>query len=184
MNWRIFIIIFVATLGISLPALVSVGDFHLLGNHQGYQPVQPIAYSHRLHAGQLAIDCQYCHTGADQGRHATVPSLSTCMKCHETVKGTSETGKAEIARFTDAFRGGKPTRWVRVHNLPDFVHFDHSAHVSSRIACQTCHGNVQDMAVVAHTSDLSMGWCVNCHRTQNAANPSLKAPTDCDACHR
>lgn len=108
MNWRIFIFVFLATFGISLPAMVSISDFHLLGNHQDYQPVQPIAYSHALHAGQLGISCQYCHSGASDSRHATVPSLSTCMKCHTDVKGSTETGKAEIARFTDMFHKNEP----------------------------------------------------------------------------
>ncbi len=184
MNWRIFTLVFLATFGISLPAMVSISDFHLVGNHQDYQPAQPIAYSHRLHAGQLNIQCQYCHTGAAESRHATIPSLSTCMKCHETVKGTTEAGTAEIARFTDMYRKNEPVAWVRVHNIPDFVYFNHSAHVTSNVPCQTCHGNVQDMAVVKQFADLSMGWCVNCHRTENANNPKLNAPVDCDACHR
>ena len=108
MNWRIFTIVFLATFGLSLPAMVSMSDFHLLGNHQGYQPAQPVAYSHSLHAGQLQIQCQYCHSAADQSRHASVPSLSTCMNCHVTVKGSTDSGKAEIKRFTDMYSKNEP----------------------------------------------------------------------------
>ncbi|KAA0214748.1 cytochrome C [bacterium] len=184
MNWRLFTVIFLATFGLSFSALASLGDFHLLGNHQDYQPQQPIAYSHALHAGQLGIACEYCHSGAGESRHASVPSLSTCMNCHEQVKGSTATGQAEIQKIARMHAANEPVRWVRVHNLPDFVYFNHSAHVNKKVACQTCHGNVQDMAVVKQFSDLSMGWCVNCHRTQNAQDPKLNAPLDCDACHR
>ncbi|MCC6572276.1 MAG: cytochrome c3 family protein [Planctomycetes bacterium] len=183
MNWRIFIIVFILTFGISLPAMMTLGDVHLIGNHQGYQPEQPLPFSHSLHAGQLALNCQYCHSAADESRHASVPSLSTCMNCHNLAKGNTEFAKANIAKIAAAYEKGEPVRWQRVHNLPDFVHFNHSAHVTKGVDCQTCHGNVPEMGVMRQNADLTMGWCVNCHRDQNTLGKGLAAPTDCDTCH-
>ncbi|MEP6617434.1 MAG: c-type cytochrome [Ginsengibacter sp.] len=157
-----------------------------LGRMKGYQPVQPIFYSHKVHAGTNQISCLYCHGGAQDSKHANIPSVNICMNCHMSIKeyagdpvtredGTSVNGTAEIQKIyqyagwnPDAKkydRPGKPIEWVRIHSLPDHVYFNHSQHVKvGRQQCQTCHGPIQEMPEVAQFTDLSMGWCINCHR--------------------
>lgn len=158
-----------------------------LGRSQNYQPVQPIYYSHTVHAGVNQINCQYCHNGAMQGKHANIPSVNVCMNCHmginEYVKGPKLTredgsnvdGTAEIQKLYEyagwdpakkVYTGkGKAIEWIRIHNLPDHVYFNHSQHVTvGKQACQTCHGEIQKMGEVYQYADLSMGWCINCHR--------------------
>ena len=156
------------------------------GRSKDYQPVQPIYYSHKVHAGINQINCQYCHTGAYQGKQATIPSVNVCMNCHmaineykgekiftedgEEVNGTQEIEKLykyagfEPGKPWDASKA-KPIEWVRIHNLPDHVYFNHAQHVKAgQVACQTCHGEIQKMGEVKQQNDLSMGWCINCHR--------------------
>jgi cytochrome c551/c552 len=154
---------------------LSVWQFEVLWNtnvHQGYQPVQPIKYSHELHAGMMKIDCQYCHSGAYKSKNASIPSLNICMNCHKSVKQESP----EIHKIYDALgydpatakydsTKAKPIQWVRVHNLPDLVYFNHSQHVKvGKIICQTCHGPVQTMKEVYQYSPLTMKWCIQCHK--------------------
>ncbi|MCA8938519.1 MAG: cytochrome c3 family protein, partial [Planctomycetes bacterium] len=160
------------------------GEIHLPNNHQGYSPEQPVAFSQALHAGTLDLDCLYCHSAADEGRHATLPSVQTCMTCHTEVEGSNDRARTEIAKVRKAYESGEAIEWVKVHRYPDLAYFNHSAHVNKDIECQTCHGNVQDMNVMKQHSDLSMGWCVNCHREQNELREDIKAPLDCAACHR
>jgi hypothetical protein len=160
-----------------------------LGRQQGYQPVQPIYYSHKVHAGDNQISCLYCHGGAQDSRHASIPSVNVCMNCHMAVKdyggkpltyedGSPANPNAEIQKLyqyagwnpsTKTYdKPGKPIEWVRIHNLPDHVYFNHSQHVKvGRVQCQTCHGEIQKMDEVRQFADLSMGWCINCHRTTN-----------------
>lgn len=140
--------------------------------HQGYQPEQPIKYSHELHAGVMKINCQYCHFNAYKGKNAAIPSLNVCMNCHKTVK----TESPEIHKIYDALgydpqtqkydsTKAKPIQWVRIHNLPDFVYFNHAQHVRvGGIACQTCHGPIQRMQQVYQYSPLTMKWCIQCHK--------------------
>lgn len=146
-----------------------------LGRQKGYQPTQPIRFSHQLHAGKHKIDCQYCHTSAAKGKTSGIPSLNTCMNCHKAVTQGPVYGKDEIAKIYDAVgwdpatkaytKPAKPIEWVRIHNLPDHVYFNHSQHVvAGKVECQTCHGPVQTMPEVYQYAPLSMGWCVNCHR--------------------
>jgi mono/diheme cytochrome c family protein len=148
-----------------------------LGRQQNYMPDQPIAFSHELHAGINKIDCRYCHSGAEKGKSAVIPSLNVCMNCHYDVKKgpSGASGTAEIAKIykhigfnaeTNAYEGEQePIEWVRIHNLPDHVYFNHSQHVKvGEIECQTCHGPVEEMEVMYQYEDLSMGWCINCHR--------------------
>jgi len=140
--------------------------------HQGYQPVQPIKYSHELHAGIMKIDCQYCHSGAYKSKNASIPSLNICMNCHKTVKTTSpEIAKIYYALGYDPATAkydstkAHPIQWVRVHNLPDFAYFNHSQHVKvAKIICQTCHGPVQTMKEIYQYSPLTMKWCIQCHK--------------------
>ena len=147
-----------------------------IGISQGYTPAQPIAYSHKLHAGDLQIQCIYCHSGAERGKAATIPSANVCMNCHKYIRKGPETGTEEIAKIYKALDydpstgvygpNQKPIEWVRVHNLPDFAYFNHSQHVSvGKIECQTCHGQVQEtMTVASQFSPLTMVWCLECHK--------------------
>lgn len=157
-----------------------------LGRQKDYQPEQPIFYSHKVHAGTNQINCLYCHGGAQQGKHANIPSLNTCMNCHMTINeytgeqlykpdGSKVDGTAEIQKIyahvgwdpsTKTYsKEPKPIEWVKIHNLPDHVYFNHSQHVvAGQVQCQTCHGAIHEMDEVKQFSDLSMGWCVNCHR--------------------
>lgn len=126
----------------------------------GYSPEQPVPYSHALHAGELGIDCRYCHTGVETGAAAAIPPTQTCMNCHATVK----TESAQLAPVRESFETGRPIPWVRVHDLPDYVFFNHSAHVTRSVGCETCHGRVDKMETVYQAEGLNMGWCLGCHR--------------------
>ena len=146
-----------------------------LGRQQGYAPTQPIKFSHKIHAGMLEIDCKYCHVGAERGKSAVIPSANVCMNCHKAVSEGPCTDTEEIQKIYDAIGWDgsqyidsatkKPIEWVRIHNLPDHVYFNHAQHVKvGGIECQECHGPVEEMSVVKQYQNLSMGWCVNCHR--------------------
>lgn len=169
----------IAIIFIFLSIVGSVKGWYALmaiGISQGYQPDQPIAYSHKLHAGDMQISCIYCHSGAERGKTAGIPSANVCMNCHKFVRKGPTTGTAEIAKIYKALDydpdkgtygpNQKPIQWVRVHNLPDFAYFNHSQHfVVGKIECQTCHGPVQDsMTVAMQYSPLTMNWCITCHR--------------------
>ena len=140
--------------------------------HQGYQPEQPIHFPHDLHAGVMKIDCQYCHSGAYKSKNATIPSLNICMNCHKVVKQDSPEIQKIYAALgydpkTQKYDSTKqrPIQWVRVHNLPDLVYFNHSQHVKvGGIKCQTCHGPVQTMKEIYQYSPLTMKWCIQCHK--------------------
>jgi mono/diheme cytochrome c family protein len=145
---------------------------------QNYAPVQPIAFSHKLHAGDNKINCNYCHTGAYKGKQSNIPSLNICMNCHTYVKKGPKYGEAEIKKLTDAYEAGTPIRWVRVHNLPDLAYFNHSQHTQvAGLECQKCHGPIEEMEVVKQYSNLTMGWCINCHR-ETAVNSKDNAYYD------
>ncbi len=136
-----------------------------LGRQQGYAPDQPIKFSHALHAGTHKIECQYCHSGAAKGKSAVIPSTNVCMNCHKAVQEGPTYGKTEIAKIYDHYENNIPVPWVKIHNLPDHVYFNHAQHVNAgQIACQTCHGEVQEMEKVKQMQPLSMGWCIDCHR--------------------
>jgi mono/diheme cytochrome c family protein len=154
-----------------------------VGVDQDYEPIQPIHYSHRIHAGSNKINCNYCHSSARVSKHSGIPSLNVCMNCHKNISEVSDTtATAEYSKaFYDAeiqklykavgWKDGKytgvtqPVKWVRIHNLPDFVYFNHSQHVTvAGIECQTCHGPVQTYEIMKQFSPLTMGWCINCHR--------------------
>lgn len=133
--------------------------------HDGYKPAQPIAFSHKLHAGQYQINCQYCHVGVEKGKSATIPSTNICMNCHGYIEQGPKHGKKEIAKVREAYEKKKPIEWVKVHNLPDLVYFNHSQHVKvAGLECKECHGPVEEMEEVYQFSRLTMGWCVKCHR--------------------
>lgn len=150
----IYLFLFVAT-------KESVDGLYGVGIQQGYAPKQPIAYSHKLHAGQYKIDCNYCHTGVNKGKSAHIPAANVCMNCHGVIKKESP----EIQKIYAAIEQNKPIEWVRVHNLPDLAYFNHAQHVNvGNVQCTTCHGEVEKMEVMEHRSSLTMGWCIDCHR--------------------
>ncbi|MGB4974741.1 MAG: cytochrome c3 family protein, partial [Cyclobacteriaceae bacterium] len=158
----IFIVVFLVA-SISLKTVID--GLLSVGVKQGYAPKQPIAFSHKVHAGQYEIDCQYCHTGASIGRSANIPSPNICMNCHTQIRNGTNTGESEIAKIVAAVETNRPIEWVRIHNLPDLAYFNHSQHVNvAGVECQTCHGPIEEMDVVKQYSLLTMGWCIDCHR--------------------
>ncbi len=164
--------------------------------NQGYAPIQPIHYSHKIHAGDNKIECKYCHSSARKSKHSGIPSLNVCMNCHKSIVEYTGTpgvapSKEDLAKgYTNEFYSAqidslysavgwdkdnqkytgksKPVEWIRIHNLPDFVYFNHSQHVEvAGVECQTCHGPVEEMEIMEQHSSLTMGWCINCHRETN-----------------
>lgn len=173
----------------------------------GYAPKQPVPYSHALHVGQLGMDCMYCHTTVNEAAHAAVPPTQTCMNCHSMVRANSE----KLIPVRESYATGMPVEWIRVHDLPDYAYFNHSAHVRRGVGCVSCHGRVDTMEVVYQVEPLSMGWCLECHRnperhlrpldtvTQMDWMPEedqqvlgarlaemydINPPEDCNSCHR
>jgi hypothetical protein len=126
----------------------------------GYSPEQPVAYSHALHVGELGIDCRYCHNTVEVAARAAIPPTQTCMNCHATVRAGSE----KLILIRESAAAGMPVEWVRVHDLPDYVYFNHSAHVRRGVGCVSCHGRIDTVDVVSQVEPLSMGWCLECHR--------------------
>ena len=173
----------------------------------GYQPAQPIPYSHKLHAGQMGIDCYYCHSTVYKANFAAVPAQTTCMKCHMQVKKDSP----RLALLREAADTGKPIQWVQIHRLPDYVYFSHQAHLSAGVSCVSCHGRIDQMIEVKQEKPLNMAWCLECHRNPEAnirpaelvtkldwvpdrdpaeigreiiAKKHIEPPTNCSGCHR
>lgn len=164
-SWDIFKNKYVMTLSAFVVLIVvtnvTIDKARNVGVHQGYKPIQPIAFSHKLHAGQYQLQCQTCHTSVEKSKNANIPSVNICMNCHSYVKKESP----EIQKLYKAIETGTPIEWVRIHNLPDFVYFNHSQHVKvGGVECQECHGPIQEMDVVYQYSPLTMGWCIECHR--------------------
>ncbi len=126
----------------------------------GYQPEQPVKFSHALHAGDMGMDCRYCHNTVERSPHAAIPATATCMNCHSQVK----TDSPKLAMVRKSYETGASIPWVRVHMLPDYVFFDHRPHLASGVGCATCHGRIDGMVVVEQAKPLSMGWCLDCHR--------------------
>lgn len=171
-TWTAIIVLILVVLGVQ-----DIGaSLFEVGVYTGYQPEQPIKFSHQIHAGQNAIDCNYCHSSARHSKHAGIPSANVCMNCHKAISegpsGTEEIQKIYDAVGWDAEKGAyiegyieKPIQWVKVHNLPDHVYFNHSQHVTvGKVACEKCHGEVKELTVGKQNEPLTMGWCVNCHR--------------------
>lgn len=179
-------LVFVAVIFLLLSsAYFAYGWFMQIGVDQNYEPIQPIHYSHKIHAGDNGIDCKYCHSSARESKHSGIPSLNVCMNCHVNIAEVAET--TATPEYSKAFYDGeiqklyeavgwdpttrkyskepKPVKWVRIHNLPDLAYFNHAQHVSAGgIECQTCHGPVEEMEIMRQHSPLTMGWCINCHR--------------------
>jgi len=177
---RVPLILFVAAAAFTITYFVSRAE----RDSVGYAPAQPIAFSHKLHAGTMGIDCQYCHTAVTVSRHAGIPAVSTCMGCHAVARKN----KPEIVKLTTAYESGASVRWKRVHKVPDYAYFNHSVHVNKNIACVECHGKVENMEVVSQVSKFTMAACLECHR--NAPEilkdvPGIeKGPVNCNTCHR
>jgi hypothetical protein len=156
-------------------------------NGVGYSPDQPINFSHKIHAGDMQIDCKYCHSDVDKSSFANVPSTDVCMNCHSLAR----TDRPEIQKLTQYYKEGKPLEWERVHRVPDFVYFNHSSHVNKGIDCANCHGDVQNMDKIAQVSSFTMGACLDCHRNpekikdfEKIKNSLNRGPEYCSACHR
>lgn len=173
----------------------------------GYKPDQPVEYSHKLHAGDLGLDCRYCHVGVERSAVASIPPTQICMNCHNLIKTDSE----KLLPVRQSWDTGIPIEWVRVHKVPDFAYFNHSVHLRADIGCASCHGNVAEMDVVRQMEPLSMSWCLDCHRNPDMhiriegdvtnmkwtpsenqlamvanikENKNIDPPTDCSGCHR
>lgn len=153
----------------------------------GYAPEQPVKFSHNVHVGDQEIPCTYCHTGVTEGPKASIPGADTCMNCHAQVEGQSAFAKKEIGKVKEAWKEGRPIRWVKVHDLPDHVQFSHQPHILQGFECSTCHGEIPKPSMnqgpgevdrIAVENRFNMGWCVNCHR-----QPENDAPVDCVTCH-
>ena len=162
-----------------LPVLIIIGIFLVGGavtagvwyyftpkyTRVGYQPIQPVAFSHAIHAGQLGMDCRYCHNGVEKSWFSNIPASSTCMNCHNQVLKDDP----RLALVRESAASGKPIPWVQIHKLPDYVYFNHSVHVNRGISCVECHGRIDQMDEVYHAKPLSMTFCLDCHR-----NPAAK----------
>jgi cytochrome c7-like protein len=175
----------------------------------GYSPVQPVPYSHALHAGQLGIDCRYCHSNIEKSGVANLPTAQTCMNCHNQVKKDSPL----LAVVRQSFETGEPVPWIKIHQTPDYVYFNHAIHVNRGVSCVECHGKITEMDVVQHAQPLSMGFCLDCHRDptnhlreqadiynidsptiatksgfaaahQFVTDRNIKPPQSCSGCHR
>lgn len=147
---------------------VLVEDAIAIGHSKGYSPDQPVKFSHAVHAGQNKTDCIYCHNYAPYSKVSGIPSGNVCMNCHLIVRNGKRSGMFEIAKVVEGYERGEPIEWIKVHNLPDHVYYNHSQHVNAGgLQCQECHGPVEEMDRIVQIRNLSMGWCVNCHRTRN-----------------
>ncbi|MGH9341777.1 MAG: cytochrome c3 family protein [Acidobacteriota bacterium] len=173
----------------------------------GYQPEQPVPFSHQLHVGELQMDCRYCHSSVEVSSVASVPPTQTCMNCHQLVARDSEA----LAPVRDSFQSGFPIEWIRVHKVPEYAYFNHSAHINAGIGCSSCHGDVSRMVEIRQVEPLSMSWCLDCHRNPDMhlrppdqiTNTTWEPPpnqlefartikeehnidprTDCTTCHR
>lgn len=198
----------------AIPAViivVGVAFFWYYGSPKytdaGYRPVQPIEYSHKLHADDLGIDCRYCHSQVEFSTHANIPAVKTCMNCH-TLVGLDN---PKVEPLRQAWATNTPVEWVRIHKVPDYAYFDHSAHVNAGVSCISCHGNVAQMVEVSQVESLSMGWCLDCHRNPDEhlrpvsevtnmrwekpqdhdklvkewkKDKNINPPENCSACHR
>jgi hypothetical protein len=191
--------------------LTAGADYYMTPKYTrvGYAPVQPVPYSHALHAGQLGIDCRYCHSNVEKSGVANLPTAQTCMNCHNQVKKDSPL----LAVVRQSFETGEPVPWVKIHQTPDYVYFNHAIHVNRGVSCWECHGQINEMEVVAHDKPLSMGFCLDCHRdpamhlrprdqvtnldwrpasaaaqlemgTKFVHDWNIKPPQSCSGCHR
>lgn len=183
---RVLIILLVVIITGGFGYLVLSG-FSQVGDNQGYEPDQPVAFSHKLHVGDNGIQCLYCHSGAEKSRTAGIPAASVCMNCHSNIRKDSP----EIQKIKTALDQNKSIEWTKVHRLADFVYFNHSQHVvAGKIQCQACHGPVETMTRMRQDQPLTMGWCLDCHRKSDVVVHATKVKkesdiggADCAKCH-
>lgn len=140
----------------------------------GYRPTQPVAFSHALHAGDLGMDCRYCHNTVEVAARAAIPATAICMNCHAQVR----TDSPKLAKVRDSYETGAAIEWVRVHQLPDYAYFNHAPHIAAGVGCASCHGRIDQMETVALSQPLSMGWCLECHRDPTPNLRPLDKVTD------
>lgn len=167
--------------------LLLGGIYYLYGyptKYQGYAPDQPIPFSHKIHAGEVGVDCRFCHQNVERSEHAGVPDTMTCMKCHSQIASDSP----DIQFLRNSFAQGVPLRWNKVHDLPDHAHFSHKAHIARGFDCVQCHGAVEQMDKVEVVAEFNMGWCVGCHRQyteqeDKPGNNKMVGITSCGTCH-
>lgn len=172
----------VATISLSILLVGCRGDKPWTGwytpgdsvDNVGYKPEQPIKFSHEKHAGEMAIDCHYCHAAARRSTSAGVPPSNTCMGCHKFAKTDSE----QIKYLSGKYDKNEPIEWVKVHDLPDYVRFTHQRHVAAGVSCETCHGEVKKMDVAQQAAPLQMGWCIDCHVTKQIEHETLLSKLD------
>jgi len=177
----------------------------------GYQPVQPVRFSHAIHAGRVGLDCTFCHNHVGESPHANVPSTQTCLNCHSAKLGNIKATSAALAPLREAEASGRPIAWARIHKVPDYAYFNHAVHVSRGVACVSCHGRINEMEVVRHVEPLTMSWCLECHRdpwpqlrpadkvtdfdwtsepilaevfAEHLSDVGIRPPQDCSGCHR
>ena len=170
---KVLPIVFFFVLGPGVTAAIAGMWYYGTDKHLavGFQPAQPVDYSHKLHAGDLGMDCRYCHFTAERSAVAAVPPTETCMNCHWKVR----TDSIKLLPVRESYANDVAIPWVRVHNLPDFVKFDHSAHLAAGVGCVSCHGRVDQMPVVTQVQPLTMGWCLDCHRD---SAPHVRRPEE------
>ncbi|MHC4941618.1 MAG: cytochrome c3 family protein [Planctomycetota bacterium] len=184
-----------ATLIVIVAALVLGGSFGTYtlwpaNVETGYQPEQPVDFSHYIMAGEFEIECIYCHSQAEKGAYATIPPTSTCMKCHTEIKPKNARGelKPAVVKMLEYWESKEPIPWVKVHDLADFVYFDHSRHTLEEVECEECHGKVETMDRVQRVYSLKMGWCLECHMQdpteRTPEGQETRGPIYCSACHR
>jgi mono/diheme cytochrome c family protein len=160
-----FVNIIVILISLFIITEITIVEAQNLGRQPGYAPDQPVMFSHKVHAGDNKTDCKYCHTGMMVSKHAGIPSVSVCMNCHMAVRQGRNTGTVEIEKIYKAIESGEPIQWIKVHNLPDHTYFNHAQHVNAgKVACESCHGDVKTMDRIKQVQQLSMGWCIECHR--------------------
>ena len=178
-KWTLKVPLYVAA-ALPIAGAAAVGAVWYYGSPEytdvGYRPVQPVPYSHKLHVGELGLDCRYCHASVEESAVSNIPPTQVCMNCHHVAARESEL----LAPIRKSAAQGRPMRWVRVHNLPDYAFFNHSVHVGAGVGCKSCHGPVHEMEVVTQVAPLSMSWCLDCHRNPGPNLRPLDAVTDMD----
>ncbi len=205
-NVPLYLVAGLAVAALAVPALIWY-YFSPEFTDVGHRPIQPVAFSHKLHAGELELDCRYCHAQVEVAAVASVPPTQVCMNCHQLVTQASE----KLAVIRDSVATGQPVEWIRVHKVPEYAYFDHSVHIGAGVGCSSCHGDIRKMEVVTQMEPLSMGWCLECHRnpdlhlrerdeiTNTTWKPGrnqlafaarvieerrIQPPEDCTSCHR
>jgi len=176
---RLRLVLLTAVTFLAIVSGLVAHELSRVGVHQGYAPEQPIAFSHKLHSGDAKVPCLYCHFGARTSRHAGIPPSGVCMNCHSLLAKQS----TELEKLRESLEQDRPIAWVKVHNLPDFVYFNHSRHTVAGVKCQSCHGPIERMVRVEQNAPLTMGWCIQCHRSRQR-DPHVPADNlECGKCH-